>query len=216
MQRRRQIMMAQGQAQESYITDGLTLWLDGIDKGNVSGSWVDKVGGYVFAGVNNPVFGDNYVQTGGDNGGYLTNSDFASISADTGTIEVAISDYTLTSTAVVYMPNAGTNLAMGLLTSSAIVWTSTPTAYPKLNYTTGQKTISVNNTQSVIDLSSASFATSSDSLGSGTNTNFIGKRSSGSPFNGKIHSIRIYNRLLSEAEMLHNQQVDNTRFNLGL
>ena len=35
-------------------------------------------------------------------------------------------------------------------------------------------------------------------------------------FNGQIYSIRIYNRQLTEAEVLNNQRIDNTRFNLGL
>ena len=36
------------------------------------------------------------------------------------------------------------------------------------------------------------------------------------PFSGYIYSIRIYNRKLTKAEQLQNQQVDNSRFNLGL
>ena len=35
-------------------------------------------------------------------------------------------------------------------------------------------------------------------------------------FNGKIYAIRVYNRILTPAEMLHNQHVDNERFGLGL
>lgn len=47
----------------------------------------------------------------------------------------------------------------------------------------------------------------------------IGGRTSGSKsYNmaGNIHAVRIYNRLLTEDEMLRNQQIDNERFNLGL
>ena len=33
---------------------------------------------------------------------------------------------------------------------------------------------------------------------------------------GKIFSIRVYNKLLTKAEMIHNQHVDNVRFSLGL
>jgi hypothetical protein len=36
------------------------------------------------------------------------------------------------------------------------------------------------------------------------------------PFDGHIYSIRFYNRKLTQAEQLHNQQIDNIRFNLGL
>ena len=35
-------------------------------------------------------------------------------------------------------------------------------------------------------------------------------------FYGTVYSVRVYSRQLTEAEMLHNQAVDNERFNLGL
>lgn len=47
----------------------------------------------------------------------------------------------------------------------------------------------------------------------------IGGRASGGsayPYVGTVHSIRLYNRKLTEEEMLFNHQVDNERFNLGL
>ena len=35
-------------------------------------------------------------------------------------------------------------------------------------------------------------------------------------FGGKLFSVRVYSRILTQSEMLFNQSVDNTRFNLGL
>ena len=35
-------------------------------------------------------------------------------------------------------------------------------------------------------------------------------------FKGKVFSVRVYSRILTQSEMLFNQSVDNTRFNLGL
>ena len=42
----------------------------------------------------------------------------------------------------------------------------------------------------------------------------IGNRAKGSslPFKGYLYSIRIYNRLLTEAEILANQEIDLKRF----
>ena len=40
--------------------------------------------------------------------------------------------------------------------------------------------------------------------------------SNANAFKGTIYAIRAYNRRISFAEMLNNQQVDNLRFNLGL
>ena len=45
--------------------------------------------------------------------------------------------------------------------------------------------------------------------------NCIGKNG-GSTFNGKVFSIRIYNRILNVNEVMQNLAVDNIRFGLGL
>ena len=47
----------------------------------------------------------------------------------------------------------------------------------------------------------------------------IGGRVDGSnvvTFKGDIHAIRVYNRLLTEAEILHNQNIDIQKYNIPI
>lgn len=39
-----------------YIADGLVLWLDGIDKGDVPNCWIDKIAGHIFTASNGVTF----------------------------------------------------------------------------------------------------------------------------------------------------------------
>ena len=59
-----------------------------------------------------------------------------------------------------------------------------------------------------------------EGMGGATNVIRIGKGTSGGAssnyFTGNLYSIRVYNRKLTQEEMLKNQQVDNKRFNLLL
>jgi hypothetical protein len=48
-------------------------------------------------------------------------------------------------------------------------------------------------------------------------TSYIGARVDGSNkviFKGDIHAIRIYNRILTESEILHNQNIDILKYNI--
>lgn len=46
--RRRMMMQQGGEPLPEYIQDGLVFWLDGIDKGNITGKWIDLIGGIEF------------------------------------------------------------------------------------------------------------------------------------------------------------------------
>jgi hypothetical protein len=82
--------------------------------------------------------------------------------------------------------------------------------------------ILTNNTCSVnFELGISNFITLDDGdkeWWGGHNECYIGRRSSLHPvtFFGEIMNIMIYNRKLSKEEMLHNQNIDNKRFNLRL
>ena len=47
MQLRRNLMMQMVKPQETYITNGLVLWLDGINRGGISGKWKNLVGDHI-------------------------------------------------------------------------------------------------------------------------------------------------------------------------
>lgn len=210
MLRRRQLMAMQT---EDYIRDGLVLWLDAIDRGGVTGSWVDIIGGHIFQGVNNPTFGPDYVATSQSDGGYLINETFPVYSSDEATIEVAISDHT-DSTQIIFMPKSSAGgIAFGLYNNTGIIWCSDHRN--SIAMATGVKTASIRYSLAIVNGQSATLSDGNVWSG-GSSYNHIGRRSSGNTYTGKIHAIRIYNRRLSESEMLHNQKLDNKRFNLGL
>ena len=205
------------QPQQTYVKNGLVLWLDGIDKGNVSGSWVDKVSGYEFAGVNNPTFGTDYVELDRKTN-YLVNSDFSPPTSSNGTIEVVATGYTYVSGRyqLLFMPKIidGGGIALGLYGLN-VIWSTS--VKPILENGVGFEVLSVNEDRALSDGTSLSFSTNTNNWGSANTNNYIGCRAgTGVFYGGKIHSIRIYNRKLTADEILNNQRVDNKRFNLRL
>lgn len=204
--------------EESYVMNGLSLWLDAIDKGNVNGAWVDKISAHEFTAYNGVTFGNDYVELDASQQQYLSNSDYtAPLSAD-GTIEI-VATFTTTGRMLIFTPKTGNGvIAFGTYSESSAIW-SIFVNQPVLDYSgeSNFSTISVTNGIALRNGVQCGFSSSGNSWSStSTDTNFIGKRVSGNYFNGKIHAIRIYNRHLTTSEMIQNQRIDNKRFNLGL
>lgn len=205
-----------------YVQNGLVLLLDGIEKGNVSGSWIDYVAGHEFVGNGNVQFNNDHIYLEGSTNTYLTNSSLNAYSNSAATIEVVIvcEKASASTSEVVYMPKKGVTYAIGFgFYRTKIIWASynaysnplyVPTSYR------GSFSISrANAMQNGVTMQQ----NGTDYWGTASGMdgyNIVGKRANGSPFKGKIHSIRIYNRQLTQAEVLSNLAVDNGRFNLGL
>lgn len=199
-----------------YIMDGLVLWMDGIKKGNVTGAWVDQIAGHVFQGVNDPEFGSDYIATDAAGNSYLTNTSLPPYGSDNATIEVVLSDYDNT-TQLVFMPQTGRGgVAFGLYNSGTtkIIWTS-DTRRPMVA-ASDIKTASINISNAMVNGVATGKTGDNVWVGGSSGTSYIGRRATGNPYTGKIHAIRIYNRILTQEEMLFNQRIDNKRFNLGL
>lgn len=210
---RRRLLM-QGTNKCPYITDGLVLWMDGIKKGNVTGAWVDQIAGHVFQGVNNPEFGSDHIATDAAEMSYLMNTSLPPYRSENATIEIALSDHD-NSTQLVFMPQTGKGgVAFGLYASGRIIWAS-DTRRPMV-IASDVKTASVNNSNAMVNGIAAATGGSNVWVGGSSGTSYIGRRASGNPYTGKIHAIRIYNRILTPEEMLFNQRIDSKRFNLGL
>ena len=205
--------MAMQKSELPYIADGLILWLDGIKKGSTSGTWTDAAFEHQFVATENVSFGGDYIQLNGNTNCYLSNTSFIPPSSGNGTIEVVLSDFVM-GTALVYMPNES-RIAFGTYLTKGIIWAADGTRPVVL--ANNFRVASITSESAIVDGQSAQFdASDARYWGGATSTNLIGKRSSGNPFSGKIHCIRIYDRHLSTDEMLYNQRVDNERFNLGL
>lgn len=200
----------------SYIKDGLVLWMDGAEKGNTAGAWVDRANGHVFTSVNGFTNGADYVGLDKTLNQYLRCSTFEGPSSTDGTIEIVITDYTPQS--IIFMPIRSDKMAFGISTNGATAICTT-SRLKTVSIHSGAKVFSVcNNVRAVVDGTPTIFGSNDAWAYFDTTYAYIGRRNTSSNYQAtaKIHAIRIYNRHLSEAEILHNQRIDNIRYKLGL
>ena len=219
--------MAQPVAEEeSYISDGLVFRIDGKKRGTVADTITDLVGGMQFI---------NHGVTFANNGIVFNGS--ACFSTKINNILPANSDYTVEiafrpgATGTQYMFGSGDNdhadRPMVVLENSRIHLASSRSPSGKLSFEMTSVVgspfiVSGNHTSGVINGVAKSISTYGDYWTTGaTDRTSIGARYTNAIayrtfYTGTIYAIRIYNRRLTEAEMLYNQQIDNMRFNLGL
>ena len=203
---------SQPQPVQSYVTDGLVLWLDGIEKGGTS-EWVDKVGGHVFTN-NGATFNNDHVAFDGDD--FLTNTSFSPPSSGSGTIEVVYDNGAFgTASGMLFAGKTRSGLCFYVSSAKNVIFSIGATSRNKLVATVARSSTSISNARRY-ENGVAMRTNGSDYCTGQNNTNHIGRRSTGNYYTGKIYCIRIYNRQITEAEMLENLAVDNSRFNLGL
>lgn len=207
-------LMPKHDSKYQYIQDGLIFQLDGINKGNDSTKWIDLIGGNYFTLNDHSILHDDCIEM--DGAGYI-NSNFSNLGvlATNGTIEVCFNNYK--NSGVLFIQTKSTELGL-------LIWNS-GFAYKPLGNNKNEYKINP------LGIFSASMSESLAVVNGNIITNrannkwdqnssrsTIGGRDRGTAYyyKGKIYAIRIYNRKLTEDEMLHNQQVDNIRFNLGL
>lgn len=208
----------------NYITDGLVFHLDGINKGSVEGAWTDLVGNVQF---------ENHGAVPLHNGWLFTNDSQYNISSfllhnkplnypsDTHTIEVVFKQNDKRP-AVLFCSEALYSIA-AIITSVGKYTNKVSNAKSLPAFTIGlddtnPHCISMANNKSVVDIfNSVAESITWQWYGALNATSVGGRARDGFPpygFGGIIYSIRIYNRLLSEKEMQHNQKVDYKRFDL--
>lgn len=196
----------------NYVQDGLVMHLDGIEKGGVSGRWSSLVGSTYFTLTSHATSEAKAILM--DGAGRLTATNPVTAAYNVGTVEVC-AEYLGSSTGAIFfgqsnglaMVWAGSGYAFAVRTSSN-QWNITKASL---------FTASANSARFMLN-GVAGGTKATNSFGSGNSNCYIGGRDKSSYYyaNVRIHSIRLYSRQLSEAEMLQNQKVDNARFNLGL
>lgn len=198
-------------ADKDYIKDGLVFWLDGIDRGGEDDKWVDLVGGVAFTPNSNVMWGEDYVQ------GVLRASEAVGFPVRESTIEYA-----------------ATNITNWPVGQHLLVFNSGTTDGICIGPTQSMLILTHSSANSIIYRDN-SFGMAGGHCASGNCERMLhnlitnDKPSTGNQWNlrgpvayvnygnlaiARIHSIRIYNRLLTEEEMRHNQEVDKRRFNL--
>lgn len=203
-----------------YIKKGKVFHLDGIDKGNTANTWTDLIAGYTFPyNQYSTVELDGVSFSGGTkNAGWIQSEQTVvrgAFPTTTCTIECV---FTSISGNCLFNSGRDQNITFALSTHKYHFFplNTSQKCYSCVN-SAGTHTVSLNNNLGVED-GQELVSTNATAWQQTAGYMAIGARNYGStnPFTGKVFSIRIYNRLLTKEEMLHNQEVDNIRFNLGL
>lgn len=211
----RQLTVSQEAGVRQYIQDGLFLWLDGIDKGQDNTAWVDKVNGYTFTN-NGAVFNADHIYLNGSS--FLVCSTIPSFPlTGEGTIEVVYENEG--GYGVIIMPPSGTGgqVCFGIISGYGLMW-SAGYNRPKYSDAPIKGSVSISLARAIGNGVALTRNGSSYLSNGGSRPAYIGKRDygAGNLFTGKIYCIRIYNRQLTQNEVLNNLGIDNDRFNLGL
>lgn len=214
-----------------YISNGLILNLDGTDRGGTSGHWIDKVEGYDFELVGNPTEQNNGVEF--DNGtkyGSCTNANLLGAIPEysVGTIEICfttLSGFNVANTVRTLVKpsetgqmgavvaSSGTKFCYGADESSAVlarnlISTVSDESLQIVSASAAQLMQNgVLSTASAVSASIKNNRMSAFMIGCG-----IVGGSSTTWAMAVIHSVRVYNRQLSESEMSHNQALDLAKY----
>ena len=202
----------------SYISDSVLLWLDGLTPGDTSIGWQDIVSGYYF---NN--FGAEHTISGWEfNGASYMDADdriinygFAGVNR---TLEVVVRFKSKAGSAPV-MIGRTSGISFGL-SSGTYALGNTSIQVPRvtptedLNVAVG---FSVSNRSMQIAIENGVTLSLAGSQGAWSAATYLrlGATPSKSIYlEGTIHAIRIHNRLLTQEELLYNQNLDKMRFAL--
>lgn len=216
---------------DAYVQDGLVFQLDGIDKGNVEGAWVDRKAGRQFT-LNNCIVNSDNIEFNG--------TDSEAIDNDNYTLPTVPENYTIE--VVLYYGGGSGILTQNSTTTgygSPMIVALYSTAYyltigrklyavealPEKKYMCLQALAKGNDVQVNCNGDVLAKRSGTDSI---IDNNFFtyGRPSIGCVWTsssdragqllGKVYSIRLYNRLLTEEERYNNMVVDYMRFRIPI
>lgn len=201
-----------------YISDGLVFWLDGIDKGGKSGKWIDLAGGVEFAPVSgqNIEWGDDYIS------GQVAASVPVSHPYDNSTIEAVIRNrQNVTETNLFFNCGVVGGICVGVarpldprvLLGQGAGYSLSYQGNVAGLFKKGGSTVSGNKNRLIVN---GVVNNASGTLDNWLLRGIVAIVGASPSVNSRyeICSIRIYDRLLTEEEMRHNQANDVVRFNL--
>lgn len=193
---------------DAYVQDGLVFQLDGIDKGNVEGAWVDRKAGKEFTLKNCIVNSDNIEFNGTNSQAVL----YQLLNFGTTTTVEAVYTKETKDCIIIYSGNNVQLMAFDddgnrkaqFYGNQAIGQTFPDTTIHTLSIPTSGRPI--------LDQIAQPKTHKDFYDGSGATKTVVGGINP--TLKGKIYSIRIYNRNLTSAEMMKNQMIDIQRFNI--
>jgi hypothetical protein len=207
--------------EDYYVSDALLMHLDGINKGNVEGEWQDLVSGNTF--LNSGAVAESNAWVFDGSSAFMYSEDIQNYPPQNRTIEI-VAQFERANTTEVLYAGKHKGAAVGryantseiILAMSSILVDSVKDAMTMGNRCVGASFTNNDIAASLINGIRGSVGIKQYFGGDVNNRIYLGKRSTGNHFKGKIHAIRIHDRILSEEEILYNQRIDNKRFNLGL
>ena len=217
----------QNDFQMDYIMDGLVLWLDGKKRGGVSGEWHDLIDNEnICTLVGNYTELENGVSFPNENNCYGVLNKSVQIPYNLGTVEYCLQLNKIENTGRPVL-TMGNGYMGGSFASDA-----SSNGHPAMRwycYGNMMYYYIFSQVNSAETLKYTASANNNIGICNGTNgtvaevTNWstsvksrIASRGTGNPFVGTLYAIRLYNRLLTHDEMIHNQIIDNKRFDLGI
>lgn len=191
----------------TYIQDGLLLWLDGINRGTEEG-WRDLISGVLLSGT--AIYtGKSFVL-----GGTMANNSLYIDYNTNITIEICAK---ITQNGYIFGINGNGNLPINISTYRGFTNIEGSRTYGSFAYCNwgiaSWKTASMSLSRGMFDFTEMQ-ASGRDYWA--CRQNGIYMDTSERAAQGEIYCIRLYTRNLTLEEILHNQQIDNERFNLGL
>lgn len=204
---------------DDYVKNGLILWLDGIyntSSGHSSSlnTWEDLSGnGYGYVLDSSNTWGDSYLQTNGKGGQRqqaFSRTDIDCIHAGA-TIELVIDSDNISTGYGCILP---LNNYVGTVyrKNSDLCFSANSLAKKSLTMLSG---IHYYNSSLWRDGVAQSNGNEFDSWGSASNFFFCYTGPGSYSFLGKVYALRIYNRLLTDDELLQNWNTDKARFGIS-
>ena len=224
IERRRLIM----ECPSDYVRDGLIFFLDGLNRGGVSGKWTDVVGGKTFDLVGGYVEHDSYVHFGNSSYGVYDWAISDNFDGETGEFVLSgLSDST-TGQGIFLQPITDGKVGYSVYHRGGNWWFEINGArhipYVVQTGATSKTTISTQGYTNALGVQNAQEIPRNGNSnywnGNSTGKTYLAARViSAAPYQfyeGGVYAVRIYNRKLTRAEVLNNQRLDNIRYNLGL
>lgn len=217
---RRRMMMAANVNSTigDYIQDGLAFHLDCADCDLTQGVWIDKKGGVSFAMSNVSVDSLGGVVFNGSNSRGTSNASVR-CPVDTSTIEVAIRA-SKTRNQFVFDSGVAYSMCYAFYNSLCICSKTLRTNCLNISSLGSSSDFLTNSLHFGTDkfhIENGNIGTFNSKIDYWGNQQYfatIGQRNDNTyKFLGTIYQIRIYNRLLTAEEMIHNQQIDMHKYN---
>lgn len=205
--------------EDGYILKGMVLHLDGAD---FDGStWVDRIGGIEYTKVGDNITASGTgVYFGGDSGNYLYSTSKPTTPYDSSTIEVVFVSGQ-TSWGIVYQTD-NLNYIMYGVTNARVSYRPGASRTTKATGTISSLyTHSVSHTHNYFNGVSYGTASTASWRNAAEYASVVGaiKRSGvGAEYRlkGTLYQVRIYNRILTDEEILHNASVDIEKYGISV